>query len=333
MSDGQGLAPRLEVATDEEATGIIVDRSPLDVDDRTLQHGIEAVLFLADEPVETAALVEAIGVPADRIEAAIAAIATQYEAHPRGIDLRAVAGGWRLYTSPSARPVVERWVLTGRSGRLTQAALETLAVIAYKQPIGRQEIGEIRGVNADAAVRSLVARGLVAEVGRDSGPGQAVLYGTTTSFLERLGLDGLDDLPPLTEFLADAPAPDEPAADRLKDVRRRLREGGELDVPVAVATTDDVDDDSDLLPAPRPSGAPIDAMDDLTGELDRVARSAVRRLRAVVAAAEVTDAGTTEVPDAGTADPTDAPVAEEPATVPDGPGSDGDGTPQGPDHG
>lgn len=305
MSEHGHPTPQLDVATDEDAAGTIVDRSPLDVDDVTLRHGIEAVLFLADEPVATAALVEALGVAADRIEGALVTLAQWYADHPRGIDLRAVAGGWRLYTAHAARPVVERWVLSGRSGRLTQAALETLAVIAYKQPIGRQEIGEIRGVNADAAVRSLVARGLVAEVGRDTGPGQAVLYGTTTAFLERLGLDGLDELPPLTEFLGDAPAPDEPAADRLKDVRRRLREGGELDLPVPVAAADEADDDSDLLPPPAPTGGRGDAMDDLSGELDRVARSAVRRLRAVVASAE---------PEGGQAGPA-ASTAADPAPV------------------
>jgi hypothetical protein len=112
-----------------------------------------------------------------------------------------------MYTAAGARPVLERWALAGRSGRLTQAALETLAVIAYKQPISRQEVGDIRGVNADGAVRSLVARGLVEEVGRDEGPGQALLYGTTTLFLERIGIDDLEELPPLTDFLPEAPGP------------------------------------------------------------------------------------------------------------------------------
>jgi len=301
--------PRLEVApVDDEPAGTLVDRSPLDVDDDTLRAGIEAVLFLADEPVETRALVEALGVDATRIEASIAHLVDDYARDPRGIEVRAAAGGWRLYTAAPARAVLERWVLSGRSGRLTQAALETLAVIAYKQPISRQDIGDIRGVNPDAAVRSLVARGFVAEVGRDSGPGQAVLYGTTTVFLERLGLDSLDELPALTEFLADAPAPDEPASDTLKDVRRRLQAGGELATTLAgrsasdtnTGVGDDADaDDDDLLPAPqRRDRAGSGDMDDLTGQLERAARSAASRLRSVIASTEVDE----EVaPDADTA--------------------------------
>jgi len=292
--------PRLEVApAEDDPAGTLVDRSPLEVDDDGLRAGIEAVLFLADEPVETRALVEALGIDARRIDASIARLIEDYAQDPRGIEVRAAAGGWRLYTAAPARAVLERWVLSGRSGRLTQAALETLAVIAYKQPISRQDIGDIRGVNPDAAVRSLVARGFVAEVGRDSGPGQAVLYGTTTSFLERLGLDSLEGLPPLTEFLADAPAPDEPASDTLKDVRRRLQAGGELATTLAGrsasatntgAGDEDPDDDDDLLPAPqRRDRAGSGDMDDLTGQLERAARSAASRLRSVIASTEVDD--------------------------------------------
>jgi segregation and condensation protein B len=187
------------------------------------------VLFLADEPVELSVLAEVLEHDPEEVARVVEQLADEYAAAGRGIEVRHAAGGWRMYTAPVARPVVERWALAGRTGRLTQAALETLAVIAYKQPISRLDISDIRGVNADGAVRSLVARGLVADVGRDQGPGQAVLYGTTTTLLERLGIDSLDELPPLTDFLPEAPAPDEPELGTLKEVRRRLAAGGDLE--------------------------------------------------------------------------------------------------------
>lgn len=291
--------PRLELAPADDGIAI-VDRSPLDVADEDLVDGIEAVLFLADEPVTTAAMSEALVLPVARIEAALATLAERLAGERRGIELRAVAGGWRLFTAATARTVLERWVLSGRTGRLTQAALETLAVIAYKQPISRQEIGDVRGVNPDTAVRSLVARGYVTEVGRDPGPGQAVLYGTTPTFLERLGIDALEDLPPLSAFLADAPAPDEPPPDSLRDVRRRLRAGGELDVPSVPGAPSGDDDEDDLLPPPRTGTRPVTeaGMDELTGRLDRAARSAASRLRSVLAATRGPDDGIGDEPTA-----------------------------------
>jgi segregation and condensation protein B len=194
--------------------------------DPPLRQGLEALLFLADEPLDLVTLAELLQGDEAEVQAELQHLAEEYETGARGMEIRRSSGGWRMYSADAARPVVERWALIGRSGRLTQAALETLAVIAYKQPIGRQEIGDIRGVNADGAVRSLVARGFVEEVGRDEGAGQAVLYGTTTLFLERLGLDSLDELPPLTDYLPEAPAPDEPELGALKEIRRRLARGG-----------------------------------------------------------------------------------------------------------
>jgi segregation and condensation protein B len=265
---------------------------------RELRRHLEAVLFLADEPVEVATLAELTETDPVHLESVLAQLADEYVAADRGMEIRNVAGGWRMYTAAAAKPVVERWALAGRTGRLTQAALETLAVIAYKQPISRQEIGDIRGVNADAAVRSLVARGFVVESGRDPGPGQAVLYATSQLLLERLGLRSLADLPPLTEFLPEAPAPDEPDLDALKAVRRRLAEGGDLpsrtlldgrsasETNTGASEIDDEEDD-DALPPPTAvvgAGRSDDEMDALTDRLEVAARNAVGRLRAAVAA-------------------------------------------------
>lgn len=255
--------------------------------DTVTRQGIEAILFLADEPVPALAIADVLELPQAEVEAALGELAARYEDDGRGIAIRQVAGGWRMYTAPAARPVLERWALAGRSGRLTQAALETLAVVAYKQPISRQDIGDIRGVNADGAVRSLVARGFIAEVGRDEGPGQALLYGTTPLFLERLGINSLDELPPLTDFLPENPAPDEPELGRLKEIRRQLAAGGELTDPATNTGQDQTrgpDEDDDTLPAPAPPRRRDDGdMDLLTDQLERAARSAVDQLRQAVA--------------------------------------------------
>jgi segregation and condensation protein B len=291
--------------------------------------GLEALLFLADEPLPVLDLAEALELEPADVDAACQGLAHRHQRERRGTEVRRAAGGWRMYSAALARPVLERWALSGRTGRLTQAALETLAVIAYKQPIGRQEIGEIRGVNADGAVRSLVARGFVTEVGRSDAPGQAVLYGTTTTLLERLGLDSLDQLPPLTDFLPEHTAPDEPELGRLKEVRQRLAAGGDLAGPddareaatrrfgdvrarLAVAgaeapTRDDEADPADAEAAealPPPKVTRDDrrddesAMDDLTDRLESAARSAVDRLRqAVQATAEREDEDTPDATD------------------------------------
>jgi segregation and condensation protein B len=280
-----------------------------------LRAGVEAVLFLADEPVDLEVVAEVLGHPVADVEATITALAEEYAAGERGIEVRRAAGGWRMYAAPLARPAVERWALAGRTGRLTQAALETLAVIAYKQPISRQEIGDIRGVNADGAVRSLVARGFVTDVGRDEGPGQARLYGTTTLLLERLGLDSLDELPPLTDYLPEAPAPDEPELGALKEVRKRLAAGGDLtsvsDQRTNTGPDADPDEDDHALPPPTTGigeGRGGDEMDELTDRLEQAARNAMDRLRDAV--------------DRGDGSPTAA--AADDAGEPDGP-RDADG--------
>ncbi len=262
------------------------------------RSGLEALLFLADEPVSAEEAASVLDADAADVEEAARRLAEEYLAEGRGVAVRNVAGGWRMYTADVAKPYVERWALAGRTGRLTQAALETLAVIAYKQPISRQQIGEIRGVSPDGAVRNLVARGLVEEAGRVDGPGQAVLYGTTTTFLERIGVASLDDLPPLTEFLPEAPAPDEPDLGSLREVRRRLAAGGELPTggvwgrsAAETNTGASADDADDAMPAPTAvTRGRDDAMDDLTDRLDAVARNAAGRRRGVIAAAEEHDA-------------------------------------------
>ena len=172
--------------------------------DRETRRAIEAVLMAATDPVEPGVLAQLTEVPVAAIEAAVTELAAEYEADGRGFVVARVAGGYRFQTAPDLAPYVERFVLEGQHARLSGAALETLAIVAYKQPISRSQVSAIRGVNVDAVLQTLVKRGYVDEVARDPGPGQAVLYGTTRTFLERLELDSLDELPPLGEFVPDA---------------------------------------------------------------------------------------------------------------------------------
>ena len=248
--------------------------------ERSDRRALEAILFVIDEPVDVATLSQVLEVGRVEVEAALRELAADYERDGRGFVLREVAGGWRLYTHPDAAPYLERFVLAGRSGRLSQAALETLAVIAYKQPIGRQEIGEIRGVSVDAPVRTLVSRGLVEEVGRDDGPGRAVLYGTTGRFLEQLGLRTLDDLPPLAEHLTDGPAPDEPHVIDLRRARERIASGASL--PATGRPHWDPAADA----APDATRAAERELEDLSDRLETAARSAIERLDAALRAVE-----------------------------------------------
>ena len=168
----------------------------------TLQAAIEALLLLADEPMPAMILAAATRSPVEEVEETIALLARQYTEQGRGFDLREVAGGWRYYTRANCSPVVERFVLDGQQARLTQASLETLAVIAYRQPLSRGRVAAVRGVNVDGVIRTLIARGLIEEAGHDGESG-SILYRTTNYFLERLGISGLDELPPLAEHLPD----------------------------------------------------------------------------------------------------------------------------------
>ncbi|MGH9155088.1 MAG: SMC-Scp complex subunit ScpB [Acidimicrobiales bacterium] len=168
------------------------------------QRAIEAVLMVAESPVEPGLLAQLLEVPQARVEELCSALAAAYLAEGRGFVLVRVAGGYRFQSAPDLAPYVERFVLDGQSARLSAAGLETLAVVAYKQPVSRAQVSAIRGVNADGVLRTLQQRGYVEAVDRDAGPGQALLFGTTALFLEKLGLDSIEDLPPLSEFFPDA---------------------------------------------------------------------------------------------------------------------------------
>ena len=174
----------------------------LEVPVAELRPALEAVLMVADEPLDAAVLATAVGYPVAEVAAALEELAAEYTAQARGFDLRHVAGGWRFYTREEYAAVVEGFVLEGQQSRLTQAALETLAVVAYKQPVSRARVSAIRGVNVDGVMRTLLARGLVEEAGQDAETG-ANLYRTTSYFLERIGVTGLDDLPELAPYLPD----------------------------------------------------------------------------------------------------------------------------------
>lgn len=180
-------------------------------DREALLQALEALLFVSDEPVAPVVLAQALGVERREAEDLCEELARGYEERAAGITLRSVGGGWRLSTHPDAAPVVERYVLASRHTRLTKAALETLSIVAYKQPVTRHQISGIRGVNSEGVLRALVDRGLVAEVGREETPGRPVLYGTTPEFLERLGLSSLSELPPLAPLLGQAAEEREPA--------------------------------------------------------------------------------------------------------------------------
>ncbi|GAB3769764.1 segregation and condensation protein B [Nocardioides ginsengisegetis] len=167
-----------------------------------LRPSLEAVLMVADQPLDSVGLATAVGYPVGEVEAALSALAAEYTEQGRGFELRNVAGGWRYYTCEEYAAVVEGFVLEGQQARLTQAALETLAVVAYKQPVSRARVSAIRGVNVDGVMRTLLTRGLVEEAGQDHETG-ANLYRTTSYFLERIGVTSLDDLPELAPYLPD----------------------------------------------------------------------------------------------------------------------------------
>ncbi|SCF38431.1 SMC-Scp complex subunit ScpB [Micromonospora saelicesensis] len=199
-SGGAEDVPRRQLAGRRRAT-VAPEPAP-ELSDPELRGALEAILLVVDEPVSELVLAQVLEQPAERVGPMLDEIAAGYTAAGHGFELRRAAGGWRLYTRPEYATYVERFVLDGQSVRLTQAALETLAVVAYKQPVTRSRISAIRGVNCDGVIRTLVTRGLIEECGTETDSG-AFLYRTTTLFLEKLGLNTVDELPPLAPFLPD----------------------------------------------------------------------------------------------------------------------------------
>lgn len=198
-----------------------------------LRGPLEALLFAGDEPVTVVRLARILEMPESDVAAALTELAAEYTADERGFQLREVAGGWRMYTHPGYHDVVEQFVLSWDTRRLSQAALEALAVIAYHQPVSRQGVNAVRGVNSEAVIASLIEKGLVREMGRDKDAGNAIMYGTTRTFLEKFGLKDLADLPPLEEF-----APD---VETERAIRERLTA---MEGPLFSDEDDDDDDDS-----------------------------------------------------------------------------------------
>nr|BFE66643.1 hypothetical protein GCM10020063_111690 [Dactylosporangium thailandense] len=199
--EGEAVAdtlPGLEAPAPEAAAEPVKP----EMGDAELRGAVEAILLVVDEPTSEVTLAQVLDQPVERVVGALEAASAEYTRLGFGFDLRRVAGGWRLYTRPEYAAYVEKFVLDGQQIRLTQAALETLAVIAYKQPVTRSRISAIRGVNCDGVVRTLVTRGLIEEIGSEPESG-AFLYKTTTLFLEKLGLDSVEQLPPLAPFLPD----------------------------------------------------------------------------------------------------------------------------------
>jgi segregation and condensation protein B len=172
---------------------------------------IEAVLMVIDEPVTEVSLASALELTVEEVLEHLHALAAGYDEGSRGFTLKAIAGGWRIYSRPEYADVVEKFLLDGAQAKLTQAALETLAVIAYRQPVSRSRVSSVRGVNVDGVVRTLLSRGLIEEM-REEGESGATLYGTTPYFLQRLGLGSLDELPALAPYLPEVDVLDELAA-------------------------------------------------------------------------------------------------------------------------
>lgn len=173
-------------------------------DSVSIRGAVEALLFVSDEPVSAARLARVLEVAPGEVEVTLADLAEQYREQERGFQLREVAGGWRLYTHPAHHDVIETYVLSWDTRKLSQAALEALAVVAYHQPVTRAGVNAVRGVNSEGVIASLMEKGLVREMGRDKNQGNAILYGTTRTFLEKFGLKDITELPPLEEFAPDS---------------------------------------------------------------------------------------------------------------------------------
>ena len=207
------------------------------LDSSSLKGALEAMLLVSSDPVSAPALASILSITPGECASLRAELQVEYQAKNRGIQLREVAGGWRLFTHPAFHEQVEALVLSWDTQRLSQAALETLAVIAYHQPVTREMVKGIRGVNSDGVISSLVDKGLVRELGRDPQHGQAIIYGTTSAFLEKFGLRSTKDLPDLEQF-----APDEQSR---QFIRERL--SGRSIQSTLEETDDDLEEERELI--------------------------------------------------------------------------------------
>ena len=221
----------------------------LGLDNPDVIRAVEAIVMVSAEPVDPATLAPLLDVAPAVVDELCARLARAYDEAGSGFQLVKVAGGWRYQSHPDLAPYVERFVLEGQTARLSAAALETLAIVAYKQPISRAQVASIRGVDPDGVLRTLQARGYVDQIGRDPGPGQAVLWGTTPLFLEKLGLNSLADLPPLAEFV--------PGADVVEALEHGLRVSHATDAATDGTTTGTATDGATPEAGPlAPSGDP-----------------------------------------------------------------------------
>lgn len=217
MSDTPEIQPLPvdDAAATDHAFGEVAPPRPPGQPDADTVRAIEAIVLVAVEPVPVDLLAQLLELPANVVESLCTELAASYDEAGHGFQFVKVAGGYRYQTSPDLAPYVERFLLDGQRARMSGAALETLAIVAYKQPISRAQVASIRGVDPDGVLRTLQARGYITEVARDSGPGQAILFGTTPAFLEKLGLASLADLPPIVEFV--------PGADVVEALEHGLR--------------------------------------------------------------------------------------------------------------
>jgi len=205
-----------------------------------IKRALEAIIMVADTPVHTDMLAQLTGMPSERVEATLVELGAEYASDERGFQLVRVAGGWRYQSHPDQAPYIEQFVLEGQSAKLSAAALETLAIVAYKQPISRAQIASIRGVGVDSVVRTLEQRGYIGEVARDPGPGQAVMFGTTPEFLMKMGLDSLSQLPSIADFV--------PGADVVEALEMGLRVDSASE-EVVTAATDGTDSTEGIRPS------------------------------------------------------------------------------------
>jgi segregation and condensation protein B len=222
------------------------------------RRALEAMIMVADQPADPALLAQLVELAPEQVEDLLAGLARTYEEEGRGFELVKVAGGWRFQSHADLSPYVERFILSGQTARLSAAALETLAIVAYKQPISRAQVAAIRGVNVDGVMRTLQQRGYIDEVGRDPGPGQATMFGTTPLFLERLGLNGVDELPSLGDFI--------PGADVVELLEQGLRADA-LDAAAALDAADASASDGDGADADADADGAAEGTPDVTTDL------------------------------------------------------------------